>query len=80
MERAVECQGWTLGPHAPGFPTGANGRIYETTSLGWGNYNGAFLSFTFRDCHGLTARSNLTFSKTLGTVGLHPIHQFHHRA
>src|SRR5215467_1845240 len=40
------------------------------TSLGWGNYNGAFLSFTAKDWHGLTARSNFTWSRSLGTGSL----------
>jgi hypothetical protein len=44
--------------------------IYQATSLGFANYNAAFVSFTMRDWHGLTARSNFTFSRSLGTVGL----------
>jgi hypothetical protein len=43
--------------------------IYEDTSLGWGNYNAAYLSFTMRDFHGFTARSNFTWSKAMGTTG-----------
>ncbi|MFL6447781.1 MAG: hypothetical protein ACJ746_08850 [Bryobacteraceae bacterium] len=61
--------GWTLGRTLPSSAPAQTASIYETTSLGWGNYNAAFLSFTFRDYRGVTARSNLTFSKTLGTVG-----------
>jgi len=36
-------------------------------SLGRGNYNAAFLSFTAKDWHGLTARSNFTWGRALGT-------------
>lgn len=37
------------------------------TSLGHGNYNAAFLSVTAKDWHGLTARSNFTWGRALGT-------------
>jgi hypothetical protein len=37
------------------------------TSSGYGNYNAAFFSLGFRDWHGVTAQSNLTWSRTLGT-------------
>ena len=55
-----------------GLPTanGANGQspaIFENTSTGWGNYNAAYFSLSFQDWHGLTMKSNFTFSKTLGT-------------
>src|SRR5260370_9149135 len=61
---------WTLGRTLPDSAPAQTASIYETTSLGYGNYNAAFLSVTMRDWHGLTARSNLTWSHTLGTVGL----------
>ncbi|HWB99386.1 MAG TPA: hypothetical protein VG672_21905, partial [Bryobacteraceae bacterium] len=38
-------------------------------SLGYGNYNGAFLSMRMSDWHGLTSMSNVTFSRALGTGG-----------
>jgi hypothetical protein len=41
--------------------------IFMETSLGYGNYNAAFVSFEFRDWHGMTARSNLTWGRALGT-------------
>ena len=36
-------------------------------SFGYGNYNAAFASLTSTNWHGLTARSNLTFGRSLGT-------------
>ncbi len=62
--------GWTLGRTLPDSAPAQTASLYETTSLGWGNYNAVFLSFTFREWHGLTARSNFTYSRTFGTVGL----------
>ncbi len=41
--------------------------IFMNTSLGHGNYNAAFVGLTIRDWKGLTARSNFTWSHTLGT-------------
>ncbi len=41
--------------------------IFMNTSLGHGNYNGAFIGLTVRDWKGLTARSNFTWSHALGT-------------
>jgi hypothetical protein len=41
--------------------------IFMETSMGWGNYNGAIVSLTVRDWHGITARSNFTWSRSLGT-------------
>jgi hypothetical protein len=41
--------------------------VFMETSTGYGNYNGAFVSFETRDWHGVSTRSNLTFSKALGT-------------
>jgi hypothetical protein len=40
------------------------------TSLGWGNYNAAFLSFSAKDWHGVTTRSNFTWSRAMGTGSL----------
>jgi hypothetical protein len=61
---------WTLGRTSPSSNPAQTQSLYETTSMGWGNYNAAFFSLTFRDWHGLTARSNFTYSRALGTVGL----------
>jgi len=37
------------------------------TTLGYGNYNGAFVTLASADWHGLTARSNFTYGRSLGT-------------
>jgi hypothetical protein len=37
------------------------------SSTGYGNYNGAFASLTSANYHGLTARSNFTWGRSLGT-------------
>jgi hypothetical protein len=59
---------WTLGRTLPdSAPTQATS-IYMESSNGWGNYNGAYLSFTARDWHGLTTRSNFTWSRSMGTL------------
>jgi len=41
--------------------------VFMETSGGYGNYNGAFVSFETRDWRGVSTRSNLTYSKALGT-------------
>jgi hypothetical protein len=55
----------------PGSPFGANGQqtsgIAENASVGYGNYNGVFVSFGTRGWHGLTMQHNFTYSKALGT-------------
>ncbi len=61
---------WTLGRTLPSSGPAQTGNVFETTSLGYGNYNGGFVSVTLRDWHGITLRSNFTLSHTLGTVGL----------
>ncbi|HEY4764081.1 MAG TPA: carboxypeptidase-like regulatory domain-containing protein [Candidatus Sulfotelmatobacter sp.] len=52
-------------------PCGAGGQytsgIFENASVGYGNYNGAFVSLKMAEWHGLTAQSNFTWSKALGT-------------
>jgi hypothetical protein len=65
---------WTLGrtllssPALPGGNVGSQLTALElSTSNGYGNYNAAFLSFTARDWHGMTARSNFTWGRALGT-------------
>jgi hypothetical protein len=58
----------------PNTTFGANGQqssgIAENSSVGYGNYNGVFVSFGTRNWHGLTTQQNLTFSKALGTGAL----------
>jgi Carboxypeptidase regulatory-like domain len=56
--------GWTLGrtmlsSQATAFNT--------TTSLGFSNYNAAFISVHFRDLHGFSGLANFTYGKALGT-------------
>src|SRR5260370_7384898 len=40
------------------------------TSLGFGNYNAAFATLRMRDWHGMTAISNFTWGRALGTADL----------
>ncbi len=68
---------WTLGrtmPSSPGQaglpvtnPAGQMSAIYMQASNGWGNYNAAYLTLQFHDWHGLTATSNFTWGRALGT-------------
>lgn len=49
---------------------GANGQspsLLTTVSNGYGNYNAAFLQLTVTNWHGLTMKTNFTWSKALGT-------------
>jgi Carboxypeptidase regulatory-like domain len=49
---------------------GANGQATDyflNTSDGYGNYNGAYVQLALHDWNGFTMKTNLTFSKTLGT-------------
>jgi hypothetical protein len=64
--------GWTLGrslvaqPVATGLPS--QGYTYlESTALGFGNYNALFITHHIRDFHGITATSNFTWGRALGT-------------
>jgi hypothetical protein len=61
---------WVPGRTLPSSGPAQTANVFLTTSLGYANYNGAFLSATLKDWHGLTLRSNFTWSHTLGTVGL----------
>ena len=63
---------WTLGrtmpsSTSPAIPSGQVSAVYYNTSIGYGNYNAAYASFTMRDWHGLTVRSNFTWGRALGT-------------
>jgi hypothetical protein len=68
--------GWTLGRtllSSPSLGTGINAQTTAMeldTSLGYGNYNAAFVRFTTKDWHGLTTTSNFTYSKGLGTASV----------
>ncbi|HKW35072.1 MAG TPA: carboxypeptidase-like regulatory domain-containing protein [Candidatus Acidoferrum sp.] len=58
----------TSDPISGGF--GANGQspsLLTTVSNGYGNYNAAFLQLTLTNWHGLTMKTNFTWSKALGT-------------
>ena len=49
---------------------GANGQasdVFLSGTNGYGNYNGAYFSMSFHDWHGLTMKTNVTFSRSLGT-------------
>ena len=49
---------------------GANGQspsLVTTVSNGYGNYNAGFLQLTLTNWHGLTMKTNFTWSKALGT-------------
>jgi hypothetical protein len=63
--------GWTLGRTMPSSAlNGGQAQISSfelINSTGWSNYNGAFVSWKFRDWHGLTAVSNFTWNRSLGT-------------
>src|SRR6185437_157863 len=54
----------------PGSPFGGNGQspsITTTISNGYGNYNAGYVQLTFSDWHGLTMKTNFSYSNALGT-------------
>jgi Carboxypeptidase regulatory-like domain len=57
-------------PNSPGT-FGCSGQMSAgvalNSSIGYGNYNGAFISFKTTDWHGLTSQQNFTMSRALGT-------------
>jgi hypothetical protein len=63
--------GWGLGRTMPSSAlSGGQAQISSfelINSTGWSNYNGAFVSWKFRDWHGLSAVSNFTWNRSLGT-------------
>ncbi|MFN7921712.1 MAG: carboxypeptidase-like regulatory domain-containing protein [Bryobacteraceae bacterium] len=61
--------GWTLGRTMPSSNPIQVLALPQAASFGYSNYNGVFLSARVNDVHGLTASSNLTFSRSLGTGG-----------
>jgi hypothetical protein len=65
-----KANGWILGRTLlaqPGAGQSLTGAYDFISSLGHGNYNAAFLALTTKDWHGLTARSNFTWGRALGT-------------
>lgn len=67
---------WTLGrtvfsQPAPGGVLGPQATsLGMNTSLGWGNYNGLFVTYRASNWHGLTAVTNFTYGRSLGTSQL----------
>jgi hypothetical protein len=61
--------GWTLGRTMPSSNPAQALALPMAASLGYGNYNGTFVSLRMADWHSITAMSNLTFSRALGTGG-----------
>ena len=62
--------GWTLGRTLlaqPGTGQQLSGAFDFINSYGHGSYNAAFFSVTMKDFKGLTARSNFTWGRSLGT-------------
>ncbi len=58
---------WTLGRTLLNTNPNQLSNVFMETSLGYSNYNALFFSLTARDWHGLTATSNFTWSRALGT-------------
>ena len=44
-----------------------SGGVGDNASIGWGNFNGGFLSFRTTSWHGITSQQNLMWSRALGT-------------
>jgi len=62
---------WTLGRTMPSSsPAQQVTSLIQYTSLGYGNYNAGYFSFTARDWHGLGARSNFTWGRSFGTASI----------
>ncbi len=65
---------WILGRTMISSPIGTNPlqatSMSMITDLGYGNYNALFVTWRARDWHGLTALSNFTWSRSLGTSPL----------
>src|SRR5262249_54156607 len=64
--------GWTLGRSVISQPLGNGlpnqGYTYlESTALGYGNYNALFVTHHINNFHGITATSNFTWGRALGT-------------
>jgi len=69
----MQASGALSGPTMMNNTVGTNGGVQNTsgvalnTSVGYGNYNGGFVSLKMADWKGWTAQSNFTWSKALGT-------------
>jgi hypothetical protein len=66
---------WTLprtliAQPVPGSTTAQSTSVGINTSLGFGNYNGAFVTFRTNNWNGLTTISNFTWGRSLGTSQL----------
>jgi Carboxypeptidase regulatory-like domain len=61
--------GWILGRTMPSSNPAQALALPMAASFGHGNYNGTFLSLRMADWHSVTAMSNVTFSRALGTGG-----------
>lgn len=61
---------WTLGRTMISSNPLQGTSITEATSLGYGNYNALFVTLRARDWHGMTALSNFTWGRSLGTAPL----------
>ncbi len=64
--------GWVLGRSLVAQPlagqtTGQGYTYLLNTALGFGNYNALFITHHIRDFHGVTATSNFTWGRALGT-------------
>jgi hypothetical protein len=57
------------GPGTNGYGCGGqySSGIFENASVGFGNYNAAYVSLKMADWRGLTMQANFTWSKALGT-------------
>ena len=73
LNTAAAGQAWTGGRTMISSPL--NGGINQASSMalvgsyGWSNYNAFYTSFRTSDWHGVTATSNFTWSRSLGTAG-----------
>jgi hypothetical protein len=60
---------WTQGRTQPSSSPGQQvTSLIQYTSLGYGNYNAGYTSFTVGNWRGLTARSNFTWGRAFGTA------------
>ncbi|HXR96959.1 MAG TPA: carboxypeptidase-like regulatory domain-containing protein [Terriglobales bacterium] len=57
---------WTLGSTTPST-SGQMQAVFANLSNGYGNYNSVFWTLTMRNWHNLTATSNFTYGRSLGT-------------
>jgi len=58
---------WKLGRTQPSSNPAQVTSLIQYTSLGFGNYNAGYITFTARDWHGWGARSNFTWGRAFGT-------------